>query len=258
MKVSAPPLAGKVCFVTGAGKGIGRAISVAFADAGALIVMVSRTASDLESLESELRNGDGRGRHLVIRGDVSQESAVKRAVGEAIKKFGRIDVLVNNAGIRFRRKAVEITTPEWEKVLANNLTSSFVCAREVGKQMIARKIPGRIINIASVVGSAGLPELAAYGASKGGMITLTKCLALEWAPHRINVNAISPGFCETSYAENFKRNNKALYKFTLDRTPQRKWGTPQDVASAALFLASDASGYITGEVLHVDGGWNAW
>ena len=123
--------------------------------------------------------------------------------------------------------------------------------------MIAHKVPGRMINIASVIGSVGLPELAAYGASKGGMITLTKCLALEWAPYGIHVNAICPGFCETSYAKQFRRR-RALYRFTLDRIPQRRWGKPEEIAAAAVFMASGASRYVTGEILHVDGGWCAW
>ena len=250
------PLDNKVCLITGAGKGIGKAVALAFASAGACVVMVTRTPKDLGSLEPEVRKRGARGT-LALGGDVSVEKTVKQVVEKTIRRFGRIDVLVNNAGIRFRRRFLEISTPEWEKVLGNNLTSCFLCAREVGRRMIAQRIPGRIVNIASVVGSVGLPELTAYGASKGGMITLTKCLALEWAPYRINVNAISPGFCETSYAEKFKQK-RSLYRFTLERTPQRRWGKPEDVAAAALFLSSRDSDYVTGEILHVDGGWCAW
>ena len=128
--------------------------------------------------------------------------------------------------------------------------------REAGRQMIKQK-SGKIINISSIIGTLGLPELAAYGASKGGMITLTKCLALEWAEHNINVNVIAPAFCETSYVEKFKKK-KDLYEFTIDRTPQKKWGTSLDVANACLFLSTEASKYITGETLSVDGGWSAW
>lgn len=247
---------GKVCVVTGAGKGIGRAITLAFADAGAAVVAVSRTHEDLETLGRERRFKGGAG-ILPITGDVSDEATVKRVVARALKRFDRIDVLVNNAGIRFRRSLLKSSTTEWRRVLSHNLTSCFLCTREVGRSMIARKVPGRIVNIASVIGSVGLPDLSAYGASKGGMITLTKCLALEWAPYQINVNAIAPGFCETSYAAQFKRR-RALYRFTLERTPQRRWGKPEDVAAAAVFLSSEASRYITGEVLHVDGGWCAW
>ena len=246
----------KVCLVTGAGKGIGRAIALKFALAGASVVAVSRTQEDLNGLEEGVRRGNSQG-ILALCGDVSNEAAVKRVVAKAVRTFGRIDVLVNNAGMRFRREFLKISASEWEKVLSNNLTSCFLCAREVGRQMIARRISGRIVNIASIIGSIGLPELAAYGASKGGMITLTKCLALEWAPYRINVNAICPGFCETSYAKGFKRK-RSLYRFTLERTPQKRWGRPEDVAAAALFLSSRDSDYVTGEILHVDGGWCAW
>lgn len=259
IRTSADPavfsLRDKVCLVTGAGKGIGRAIAIAFAAAGARLVLVSRTLQDLEALASMLPRG--RDRLLGCQGDVSVERTVARVVSRALDRFGRIDVLVNNAGMRFRRSLLETSREEWETVLATNLTSCFLCSRAVGRSMIERKIPGRVVNVASIIGSVGLPNLAAYGASKGGMLTLTKCLAVEWAPHHINVNAICPGFCETSYAERFKRN-RALYRFTLERTPQRRWGQPHEIASAAVFLASDASRYITGEALHVDGGWCAW
>ena len=244
----------KVCIVTGAGKGIGRAIALAFASQGASVVAVSRTERDLKTLADEETGADG---FVGLHGDVSKEAAVKRMVSETIRRFDRIDVLVNNAGMRFRKTFTEISLREWERVISNNLTSSFLCAREVGRWMIAHKIPGRIINIASVVGSVGLPQLAAYGASKGGMITLTKCLALEWAPYGINVNAICPGFCETSYAAQFRRQ-KSLYRFTLERTPKHRWGQPEEIAAPAVFLASEASRYLTGEILHVDGGWCAW
>ena len=247
---------GKVCFITGAGKGIGRATALAFASAGARLVLVSRSQSDLELFDEEIKSHGSDGA-LLLAGDVSRESVVKKAVAKALRRFGRIDVLVNNAGIRFRKKAANISVSEWERVLSNNLTSCFLCSREVGRWMIAKKVHGNIVNIASIVGSLGLPELTAYGASKGGMITLTKCLALEWAPYGINVNAVSPGFCETSYAKEF-RQKRALYRFTLDRIPQKKWGQPEDVAAAILFLSSGAARYITGEVLHVDGGWCAW
>lgn len=244
----------KVCIITGCGKGIGRETARLFANEETKLALITRDISDLSSLKEELNLKDNE--VFLQEGDVSDEETVKRFVAETINKFGKIDILINNAGIRFRKKFLEITTEEWRNVINTNLNSSYFFCREVGCHMV-KASRGRIINIASIIGTLGLPELAAYGASKGAMITLTKCLALEWAEHNINVNAIAPGFCETSYAENFKKKTE-LYKFTIERTPQKKWGTSLDIANACLFLASDAAQYITGEVLNVDGGWSAW
>lgn len=247
-------LVDKVCVITGAGKGIGREAAILFYRQGAKLALISRDGDDLKALKNELQASDER---LLLRaGDVSEEDVVVDFVADAIDKFAAIDVLMNNAGMRFRKAFLEIETSEWDQVINNNLKSAYLFCREVGRAMVDQK-RGKIINIASIVGTLGLPELAAYGASKGAMITLTKCLAVEWAEHSINVNAIAPGFCMTSYAENFKKNAK-LYQFTLDRTPLGKWGKSADVAGACLFLASEAADFITGETLTIDGGWSAW
>ena len=244
----------KVCIVTGAGKGIGRETAKLFYEEGARLALITRTPSDLTSLKDELSYTDNR--FLAFKGDVSCEDTVVSFVKATIKKFGRIDILINNAGMRFRKAFLDTKAEEWNKVIATNLNSVYLLCREAGRFMVSKK-DGRIVNIASIIGTRGLPELSAYGASKGGMITLTKCLAVEWAKYNVRVNAIAPGFCETSYAENFKKK-KELYRFTLDRIPQGQWGSARDVAEASLFLTTDASRYITGEILHVDGGWNAW
>jgi len=247
-------LKGKVCIITGAGKGIGRETARLFFGSGAKISLITRSMQDLVDLSSEAEFDDDRA--LLYEGNVSDESTVVDFVTKTIAKFGQVDVLVNNAGIRFRKAFLDMSLCEWNNVVNTNLGSVYLMCREVGRQFIQQK-NGKIVNIASIVGTLGLPELAAYGASKGGMITLTKCLALEWAKYNVNVNAIAPGFCKTSYAENFKKKSD-LYDFTIERTPQRKWGTSLDVASTCLFLSSEDSGYITGEVINVDGGWSAW
>ncbi len=244
----------KVCIITGAGKGIGREVAGLFYREGASLALITRNQDDFASFKKELSPDDRR--ILLRQGDVSDEETVKGFVKEALDKFGRIDVLINNAGIRFRKRFLDISTAEWDNVINTNLRSVYIFCREAGRQMTTQK-RGKIINMASIVGTLGLPELAAYGTSKGGMITLTKCLAVEWAEQGVTVNAIAPGFCETSYAENFRKKTD-LFNFTIERTPLKKWGTSQDVASACLFLASDAANYITGEVLNVDGGWSAW
>lgn len=247
-------LRGQVCIVTGAGKGIGKEVARLFYEEGAYLALITRTGKDLSALKGELKCADER--VFTFTGDVSCEKTVVSFVKEVIQRFGKADVLINNAGMRFRKAFLDVTTEEWNTVMVTNLSSAYFLCREVGRHMVSRK-KGAIINISSIVGSHGLADLAAYGASKGAMITLTKCLAVEWAKYNLRVNTVAPGFCETSYAENFKKN-KELYEFTVERTPLRKWGTPRDVAEACLFLATDASRFITGEVLHVDGGWSAW
>ncbi|MFH1390621.1 MAG: SDR family oxidoreductase [Candidatus Margulisiibacteriota bacterium] len=244
----------KVCVITGAGKGIGKETAKLFYREGAKLALISRDPADLESLKKEAAFADDR--VLIYTGDVADEKTAVDFVAKGLAKFRCIDVLVNNAGIRFRKPFLEIGTEEWQKVINTNLGSVYLMCREVGRLMVKQKA-GRIVNLASIIGTLGLPDLSAYGASKGGIITLTKCLAVEWAEHHVNVNAIAPGFCETSYTENFKKKTE-LYDFTLERTPQKKWGQAGDVANACLYLASSMSDYVTGEVLIVDGGWSAW
>jgi len=244
----------KVCVVTGAGKGIGREVARLFYANGAKLSLITRNIEDLLALKDDIDFDDGN--VLLYEGDVSEEETVRMFVAKTITKMERIDILVNNAGIRFRKLFLDTSTSEWNHVINTNLTSVYLMCREVGKHMVKQK-SGKITNISSIIGTLGLPELSAYGAAKGGIISLTKCLALEWAKYNINVNAVAPGFCETSYAENFKKKTE-LYKFTIERTPQGKWGTSLDVANACLFLSTNASQYITGDVLSVDGGWSAW
>ncbi len=247
-------LAGKVCVITGAGKGIGYECARSFALQGARLALISRTESDLLGLKQDL--GLPESDIFWMAGDVSNNDTVRKFTDAVIAKYGGVDILINNAGIRFRKEFLDISYEEWHNVMNVNVGSTFMFCQEVGRQMIKQK-KGKIINMASVVGTLGLAELAAYGASKGAVISLTKSLAIEWAEHNINVNVLAPGFCETSYTENFKKKSE-LYQFTLDRTPMGKWGESADIANTCIFLASDMSKYMTGEVLSVDGGWSAW
>lgn len=247
-------LQNKVCIITGAGKGIGRDCARLFSKHGAILALLSRTESDLIDLQNEL--GLDKDRIFLMAGDASDEHTVENFVSRVIEKFTRIDVLVNNAGMRFRKAFTDISFQEWQQVLAVNAGSTFLFCKAVGRKMLEQK-SGKIINMASIIGTEGLPELAGYGASKGAIITLTKCLAVEWAEQNINVNVLAPGFCETSYADSFKKKND-LYNFTIDRTPMKKWGKGMDVANGCLFLASNLSDYITGAVINIDGGWSAW
>tara|TARA_R100000008_G_scaffold17073_1_gene8467 strand:+ start:7925 stop:8665 length:741 start_codon:yes stop_codon:yes gene_type:complete len=243
----------KVCIITGSGKGFGLETAKTFAKKGAKLALISRTKEDLIRLENELNIGDNL---IWMDGDVSDSRVVDEFVSKTYDFYGKIDILFNNAGMRFRKGFLDTTYDEWKKVIDNNLGSTFLFCQAVGRYMIKQKY-GKIINMSSIVGTLGLPELCTYGASKGGIIGLTKSLSLEWAEHNINVNAIAAGFCKTSYFDNFKKN-KELYDFTLDRIPMKKWGDPSDIVNACLFLASDSSKYMTGEVLTIDGGWSAW
>lgn len=244
----------KVCIVTGAGKGIGCETAKMFYNLGCKIAIITRNKNDILALEKELCVDNER--FIGFVGDVSDATQVNEFVTQVIDKFHVIDILINNAGMRFRKKINEITFEEWQRVMNVNMGSVFLLSQCVGRYMVSQHY-GKIINMTSIVGTLGLPELTAYAASKGAIISFTKSLALEWAKFNINVNAIAPGFCKTSYAEEFEKN-KELYDFTISRTPLGKWGESSDISKACVFLASDMSDYVTGEVVNVDGGWSAW
>ena len=247
-------LTDKVCIITGAGKGFGKAIAKKFADNGAKLALITRTQSDIDDLYREFYGYENK--LLAICGDVSDQDTVNSFVAEVKNKFGRIDVLVNNAGMRFRKKFEEITLEEFSLILNVNVVSIFMLCKAVMPTMVEQKA-GKIINISSVVGTLGLPELSAYATSKAAIIGLTKALSVEYGESNIQVNAIAPGFCKTSYFDNFKKKSE-LYEFTIERTPMRRWGESEEVANSCLFLASSLSSYVTGDVINVDGGWSAW
>ena len=247
-------LTDKVCIITGAGKGFGKAIAKKFVDNGAKLALITRTQSDIDDLYREFYGYENK--LLAICGDVSDQDTVNSFVAEVKNKFGRIDVLVNNAGMRFRKKFEEITLEEFSLVLNVNVVSMFMLCKAVMPTMVEQRT-GKIINISSVVGTLGLPELSAYATSKAAIIGLTKALSVEYGESNIQVNAIAPGFCKTSYFDNFKKKSE-LYEFTIERTPMRRWGESEEVANSCLFLASSLSSYVTGDVINVDGGWSAW
>ena len=244
----------KVCIITGAGKGIGNDCARLFASQGAKLALISRTEEDLLALAKQLDMPEDK--LFWYAGDVSNENTVIEFTESVISKFNKIDVLVNNAGMRFRKPFLDINYEEWSQVMSVNAGSTFLFCKSAGAQMVKQR-SGRIINMASIIGTLGLAELSGYGASKGAILSLTKCLAIEWAEHNINVNVVVPAFCETSYTDGFKQKTD-LYQFTLDRTPQKRWGQSRDISNACLYLASDMSNYVTGEILNVDGGWSAW
>jgi 2-dehydro-3-deoxy-D-gluconate 5-dehydrogenase len=245
-------LDGKVALVTGAGSGIGAAIAKALGRAGADVICHARGDQASET-SAEIR-ALGR-RSLALSADLSDRAAQDALVAEAVGALGRIDLLVNNAGMIRRAPAVDATDEDWDLVLEVNLSAPFRLCRRVGQRMLDQG-GGRIVNIASLLAFQGGILVPAYAASKGGVAQLTKALANEWASKGVNVNAIAPGYIATKNTAAL-RADPTRSRQILERIPAGRWGEPDDIAGAAVFLCSDAARYVTGQVLLVDGGWMA-
>jgi 2-deoxy-D-gluconate 3-dehydrogenase len=252
--VSASPfnLAGKSAVVTGANTGLGGAIAVALAQAGADIAAVGRT--NPSETEAQVR-GAGRKFHWV-EADLRSAKHATRIVEESAKHLGGVDILVNNAGTIKRADAVEFSEADWDEVIDVNLKSAFFLAQAAARHMLAAGRRGKIINIASMLSFQGGIRVASYTASKSGLAGLTKLMANEWAAKGINVNAIAPGYFETNNTQAL-REDPVRSRDILARIPAGRWGKPDDLAGAAVFLASSASDYVHGAILAVDGGWLA-
>ena len=245
-------LAGKVAVVTGANTGLGQGIAIALAQAGADIVAVGR--SNAAQTEDQVRS---LGRKFAsITTDLGQSREAGAIVTQALELSGHVDILVNNAGIIRRNDALTFTEEEWDSALNVNLKTPFFLAQACAQAMLRQSRPGKIINIASMLSFQGGIRTASYTASKSGLAGLTRLLANEWAPHRINVNAIAPGYFETNNTTAL-RADESRNRDILARIPAGRWGRPSDLAGAAVFLASDASDYVHGTILPVDGGWLA-
>jgi 3-oxoacyl-[acyl-carrier protein] reductase len=240
-------LAGKVALVTGASRGIGKGIALALASEGAQVaVNYASSSAAAEAVVAEITEVGGQA--IALKADVSQETEVEALFKQVMDSWGRIDVLVNNAGITRDTLLMRMKTPDWQAVINLNLTGVFLCSRAVSKIMLKQR-SGRIINIASVVGEMGNPGQANYSAAKGGVIALTKTTAKELASRGVTVNAVAPGFIATDMTENVKAED--LLKFI----PLGRYGQPEEVAGLVRFLAADgAAAYITGQVINVDGG----
>lgn len=248
-------LTGRVAIVTGGSIGLGRQMAEGLAEMGANVVLCARKAERCQEAADELQQLGIKA--LSLPCDVRNQASVQELVDQTINQFGKIDILINNAGISWGTPVEEMQLEDWNKVIETNLTGSFLCAQAVGKIMI-RQGRGKIINIASVAGLGGAPpELPAIGyhASKGGVIAFTKDLACKWAVHNIQVNAIAPGWFPTHMSNRVIERYKELF---LSHIPSRRFGNENDLKGAAVFLASDASNYVTGHVLVVDGGQTAW
>ena len=245
-------LSGRVAIVTGANTGIGQAIALALAEAGADIAAVGRTPAE-ETVAKARTLGR---RAEIVSADLSTIAPVGDVVTQAVDRLGRIDILVNNAGIIRRADSLDFSEADWDAVIDTNLKSLFFLSQAAARAMLAQKSGGRIINIASLLSFQGGIRVPSYTAAKSGVAGLTKILANEWAAKGIGVNAIAPGYIATNNTEAL-RADQARNTAILDRIPAGRWGDAADIGGAAVFLASDAARYVHGHVLAVDGGWLA-
>lgn len=243
-------LRGRTALVTGSSRGLGRAMAEGLAQAGAAVVLNGADGGRLAEAAAAMRAAG----HTVheARFDVTDEADILAAFAALDAQGVAVDILVNNAGVQFRRPMVELETADWRRVLEVNLTSAFVIGREAAKRMIPRK-RGKIVNIGSLMCDAGRATVAPYTAAKGGIKMLTRSMTAEWAQHGIQANAIGPGYMLTDMNEALV-NDAAFNGWVIGRTPARRWGKPEELVGACVFLASAASDYVNGQIIYVDGG----
>lgn len=245
----------RTAIITGAASGIGRESSRALSRAGARVVLVDRDEGGVRETRSLVRTGKA----LVIDVDLLEPGAENTIVDESVEKFGGVDILVNCAGVFPTRAALDMSAQEWDGVLNLNLRAPFLLSQAVARQMVSAGKPGSIINIASTAGAVARPGVAHYCASKAALIMLTKVLAVEWAEHDIRVNAVAPGLVETPGLKTLlaAEEGEIEHQRKLDNIPMSRPGEPREIADAVVFLVSDASSYVTGHTLFVDGGYSA-
>lgn len=243
-------LADKVAIVTGAGRGIGKALALGLAREGADVVVAARTVDRIESTAAEIRGLGGRA--LPVPTDVRSSEQVLNMIEKTLEEFHRIDILVNNAGGGFLASASKLSEGGWDAILQENLKTSFLCCKAVSETMIKQE-KGSIINISSIEGLRATLSNPAYSAAKAGLISLTQSLAVEWGPHHIRVNTIAPGLIGTKIIQKVIQDQPG-WQDTLNRVPLGRLGKPEDIVGAAVYLASDASDYVTGATIVIDGG----
>jgi len=247
-------LEGKIAIVTGGSRGIGEAIARTFVAHGARVVIASRKVEGVQAVAESIGKEHGADKVLAVAAHTGKEDECVRLVATTVEKFGKVDVLVNNAGTNpYFGPMLNAEMGAWDKTFDVNLKGYFWCAREVAKNCIGREAPGSIVSITSVAGLMGTPLQGVYAATKAAVISMTKTLAIELAPSKIRVNAIAPGFVDTRLASAILKNDELL-AHVLAKTPMRRYGTPDEIAGGALYLASDTASFLTGHTLVIDGG----
>jgi NAD(P)-dependent dehydrogenase (short-subunit alcohol dehydrogenase family) len=246
-------LLSKNALITGAASGLGKAIANGFSEFGATVVIADADFDQAQSTALEI-NEKGR-KALAVQVDVLNKKSIARMVEEISEQLGTIDILVNSAGINRRKELLLVDEEDWDQVVGVNLKGTFLCTQAVGQLMVKQK-KGRVINMSSILGSLALPTQACYASSKGGVIQFTKVAAVEWAVHNITVNAIGPSYIETPLVASIM-NDPERYRELVERNPMKRFGKPEEVVGVAVFLASDAASFITGQTIFVDGGWTA-
>ena len=247
-------LDGRVALITGGSRGLGKAMAQALAEAGASVVLTARAAEPAEAAARAVADASG-AKTLGIAAEVTDAKAVEAMVARTLDAFGSVDILVNNAGVNVRRPIEQLEESEWDQVIHTNLKGPWLCCRAVAKPMKERKW-GRVINLSSIMGEVSMPDRTLYASSKGGLTMLTKTLALEWAPFGINVNALCPGPFATEMNLPLLNDPKVREAFA-SRVPQNRWADPAELGPATVFLASEASSFVTGTCLFIDGGYTA-
>jgi NAD(P)-dependent dehydrogenase (short-subunit alcohol dehydrogenase family) len=255
-QASYPGLAGKVVLNTGAASGIGEAMTHGFARHGARLVLVDIDEHGLKRVEAELKAIYSGTEIETVVASITDEEAVEQACAQAEKRFGRIDILLNNAGIGVNKPALEMTGSEWRRAVDIDLSGVFYFSQAAARRMVKQQ-SGVIINTASIWGVSSSPRRVAYCSAKAGVVSMTKCLAVEWAPYGIRVNAVCPGYTGTALIEELINAGKINEQALAERTPLKRLAAPEEMAEVGLYLASDAAAFVTGIALVSDGGWTA-
>jgi 2-deoxy-D-gluconate 3-dehydrogenase len=246
-------LHGRVALVTGGNGGIGLGMAKGLAQAGATVVIAARDKTKAGAAVAELTATGAQAEFIAF--DVLKEESCRQAVGQAAERFGRLDILINNAGINIRKTPQDLTAQDWHRVIDSNLTGAFHCAQAAYPHMV-KAGGGKIVNIGSMMSIFGAPYATPYAASKGGIVQMTRALATAWAKDNIQVNAVLPGWVDTELTRAARRQVDGLYERVLARTPAQRWGDPDDFAGIAVFLTSRASDFVSGTAIPVDGGYS--
>ena len=246
-------LKGKTAIIVGGSDGLGKGMALGLASAGANVVLASNNSSSLDKATLEIKSATG-SEALGVTFDVAKKGDIQNLVAETVSNFGKVDILINSAGLNVRKPILECTEEDWDRVIGVQLKGVYFTCQAVAKQFVKQETKGKIINIASLLSVIGIPDICMYAAAKGGIVQMSKGMAVEWAKYNINVNCIGPGYYKTGMtAPVFE--NKEKVEGLLRRIPMGRTGLPEDLAGAAIYLASDASDYMTGQVMYIDGGW---